>query len=147
MSAGVRSAFTGISAGEQKKKFHMAQWGQRTAAPGPLAPYLVGSSQDDSLVRVLVLPVMHLMNIKIMYLAKERYDSLRSWFLASCLPLLDYYPSRQFASCRKFLKCHMVIMSLSGNHAKLLLAFRFKFSEKVVDGADLEVNVLSSPCF
>lgn len=112
----------------------MAQWGQSTTAPGPLAPCLVGSSRGDSRARVVVPPVTHLMNIKIIHLEMERSDSLRSWFSACHVPLLDYYPSRQFTSCRKFLKCHIVIMSLSWTMPSFCWHLNLKFSEKVVDG-------------
>lgn len=45
-------------------------------APGPLAPCLAEPGQGDSLLRVVVPPVVHLMNIKIMYLQMEKPDSL-----------------------------------------------------------------------
>lgn len=58
MSAGIRLAFSGISADELKKN---SAWHNEatTTAQRPLAPCLVGSRQGDSLVREMAPQVMH----------------------------------------------------------------------------------------
>lgn len=63
----VGSAFTGIGA-DKLKKYSIWHNEASVLAPGPLAPCLAEPGQGDSLLRVVVPPVMHLMNIKIMYL-------------------------------------------------------------------------------